>query len=328
MSATLDERERYANAWYGYPDLANYSFDTSDVRDFGQPGQLNFQSYEGAYGQQGNNPNFYPTENRDAYSSTMSNMTPSFYSTENMYSPRDPTGVTQDSEFDQEPPLLEELGIDPDRIVEKTMTVLNPFRKRGPTDDANFLLSDADLAGPVSFCLAMAACLLLGGGKAHFGYVYGLALISCACMYALLNLMSNGPGPISVASVASVLGYCLLPVVGLTALGVFLPLRSAIGMGLSALVVLWCSLSASRLFVTMSADTKQRPLFAYPCVLIYSVFTSKKQTLNLMEVLLRSFCQLESFNTALLVSVMGDDRTDRSDPRFEGLKLPQGAQPF
>nr|CAD7607268.1 unnamed protein product [Timema genevievae] len=29
-----------------------------------------------------------------------------------------------------------------------------------------------------------------------------------------------------------------------------------------------------------------------------------------------------------LVSLMGDDRTNRSDPGGEGLKLPKGAQPF
>ena len=30
--------------------------------------------------------------------------------------------------FEDEPPLLEELGINPDHIMQKTLTVLNPFR--------------------------------------------------------------------------------------------------------------------------------------------------------------------------------------------------------
>ena len=30
--------------------------------------------------------------------------------------------------FDDEPPLLEELGINPDHIMQKTLTVLNPLR--------------------------------------------------------------------------------------------------------------------------------------------------------------------------------------------------------
>jgi hypothetical protein len=33
-----------------------------------------------------------------------------------------------DDEFANEPPLLEELGINPDHIVQKTLAVLNPFR--------------------------------------------------------------------------------------------------------------------------------------------------------------------------------------------------------
>ena len=32
------------------------------------------------------------------------------------------------SGFEDEPPLLEELGINPDHIMQKTLTVLNPMR--------------------------------------------------------------------------------------------------------------------------------------------------------------------------------------------------------
>lgn len=33
-----------------------------------------------------------------------------------------------DDEFSNEPPLLEELGIYPEHIIQKTLSVLNPFR--------------------------------------------------------------------------------------------------------------------------------------------------------------------------------------------------------
>ena len=36
------------------------------------------------------------------------------------------------SAFDDEPPLLEELGIHPDHILQKTLTVLNPWRSTDP----------------------------------------------------------------------------------------------------------------------------------------------------------------------------------------------------
>lgn len=173
---------------------------------------------------------------------------------------------------EDEPPLMEELGIDPDRILQKTLAVLNPFHRRGQTDDANYLLQDSDLAGPLAFCLLLAAFLLLAGSKAHFGYVYGLAFTSCILMYILQSLMSS-TGNITIASVASVLGYCILPVVGLAGLGIFTSLRGPGGLILAALAVAWATLSSSRLFCAMSGEEKQRLLIAYPCLLLYGVFT-------------------------------------------------------
>ena len=37
-------------------------------------------------------------------------------------------GGQTNSGFEDEPPLLEELGINPDHIMQKTLTVLNPLR--------------------------------------------------------------------------------------------------------------------------------------------------------------------------------------------------------
>lgn len=192
------------------------------------------------------------------------------------YTPVDPTGHFETgpsgNEYDDEPPLLEELGIDPDRIMEKTLAVLNPFHKTGLVDDASFLTKDTDLAGPLVFCLMLGATLLVSGGKANFGYIYGLAVTGCLLMYAILSLM-NTAGAVSITAVASILGYCLLPVVVLSVLSIFLSLKGLLGTVLSVLIVGWCSLSASRLFATlMASDCSQRPLIAYPCCLLYGVF--------------------------------------------------------
>lgn len=167
---------------------------------------------------------------------------------------------------------MEELGIDPDRIMQKTLAVLNPFHRRGQIDDANYLLQDSDLAGPVAFCLMLAAFLLLAGSKAHFGYVYGLAVTSCILMYILQSLMSNSSN-ITLSSVASVLGYCLLPVVVLAGFSIFTSLRGSIGLAVASFAVAWSTVSASRLFTTMSGEENQRLLIAYPCTLLYGVFT-------------------------------------------------------
>lgn len=115
-----------------------------------------------------------------------------------------------------EPPLLEELGINFDHIRQKTLAVLNPLR----SPDSS-VINDSDLAGPLVFCLLFGASLLLHG-KVQFGYIYGIGVLGCLGIYALLNLMSaNG---ITITCTMSVLGYCLLPMALLSLLSAVLSL--------------------------------------------------------------------------------------------------------
>ncbi|KAG2465577.1 YIPF5 protein, partial [Polypterus senegalus] len=166
--------------------------------------------------------------------------------------------------FDDEPPLLEELGINFQHIQQKTLTVLNPLKQ---TDGS--IMNETDLTGPVVFCLALGATLLLAG-KVHFGYVYGISAIGCLGMYTLLNVMSRIE--VSCGCVASVLGYCLLPMVSLSSFAVFFSLQSIFGIVLAVIVIGWCSLSASKIFVATLAMDGQQLLIAYPCALLYGVF--------------------------------------------------------
>jgi len=168
------------------------------------------------------------------------------------------------SEFDGEPPLLEELGINPDHILQKTLTVLNPLR----STQAN-IAGDADLAGPLCFCLAFGGFLMFSG-KLHFNYIYGIGLMGCLAMYGLLNLMALSG--VSIGTVVSVLGYCLLPIVGLSGLSVVFSLTGVLGNILTGCAVFWCTLSASKLFVTALDMRHQQVLVAYPCALLYGVF--------------------------------------------------------
>lgn len=61
-----------------------------------------------------------------------------------------PTNLGQDTDFADEPPLLEELGINFDHIKRKTISVLNPFK---PVDME--IATDCDLAGPIVFALLL-----------------------------------------------------------------------------------------------------------------------------------------------------------------------------
>jgi hypothetical protein len=166
--------------------------------------------------------------------------------------------------FEDEPPLLEELGIDFHLIKENTLSVLNPLQQA----DAN-VIRNTDLTGPLLFCLLFGGILLLSG-KVHFGYIYGVGLLGCIGMYLLLNLMSMEGVPASI--IVSVLGYCLLPIVLLSCVSVVISLQGALGMALAVGSIAWCSYSSSKLFVSVLDMTSQQLLVAYPCALLYGVF--------------------------------------------------------
>ncbi|KDR75836.1 hypothetical protein GALMADRAFT_248565 [Galerina marginata CBS 339.88] len=163
-----------------------------------------------------------------------------------------------------EPPLLEELGINFQHILDKSLTVLNPLRRV----DAN-IMDDADLAGPIFFCFCFGICLLFSG-KSNFNYIYGVGLFGSASLYTLLNLMSEQG--IDAYRVASVLGYCLLPMVGVGAISVMVALDGSFGYLLSILSILWCTYAASGIFVAVLRMSDQRLLVAYPVGLLYGCF--------------------------------------------------------
>ncbi|XP_070253394.1 protein YIPF7 isoform X2 [Myotis yumanensis] len=158
----------------------------------------------------------------------------------------------------------EKLGINFDHIWQKTLTVLNPLK---PADGS--IMNETDLAGPILFCVALGATLLLAG-KVQFGYIYGMSAIGCLGIYALLNLMSSSG--VSYGCVASVLGYCLLPMVILSGGAVFFSLQGTIGTVLALVIIVWCSLSASKIFISALDMEGQQLLVAYPCALLYGLF--------------------------------------------------------
>ncbi|CAH1778165.1 unnamed protein product [Owenia fusiformis] len=194
----------------------------------------------------------------DAYSA------PSDYTGSIMTPDTSSAPYTGSESFEDEPPLMEELGINFEHIIQKTLTVLNPLKKPDSS-----IMNDTDLAGPLVFCLAFGGCLLLSG-KIHFGYIYGIGVLGCLAMYGLLNMMSMTGT--SGACIVSVLGYCLLPMVLLSSISIVLSLKGAIGTVSTVSAVLWCSYSASKLFVSALAMEQSQLLVAYPCALIYGIF--------------------------------------------------------
>jgi len=163
-----------------------------------------------------------------------------------------------------EPPLLEELGINFSHVRVKSMTVLNPLQQIDSR-----IMDDADLAGPVVFLLCFGISLLFSG-KPNFGYIYGVGLFGSISIYTLLNLMSQRG--IDAYRVSSVLGYCLLPMVGVSMISVIVTLNGAFGYILTILSILWCTYAASGIFVAVLQMSEQRLLVAYPVGLLYGCF--------------------------------------------------------
>ncbi|RDA95483.1 hypothetical protein CP533_5394 [Ophiocordyceps camponoti-saundersi (nom. inval.)] len=199
--------------------------------------------------------------------------------------------------YEGEPPLWEELGVNFGHIHKKTLAVLNPFRHID-----QHLMDDSDLAGPILFFLLFGTFLLFSG-KVHFGYIYGLALLGSTSLHMILSLMSPSElqqqqssyhpqyssDPTAQSSMqhdagghfsstltfprsASVLGYCLLPLVATSLFGVGMPMDTPLGIVLTSAAIVWCTYSASGMFCAVGRMKGMRGLVAYPLALFYVGF--------------------------------------------------------
>ena len=177
-----------------------------------------------------------------------------------------------EEDYDNEPPLLEELGVNFPHIYSKSRAVLFPFGKHAKSLESGLIENDADLAGPLAFALGLGGELLLSG-KMHFGYVYGFGMSGCLAMTLLLNLL-NPNGAVSVWTVVSILGYALLPVNLLAGMNVLLRVHKlgVWGMVMAVLTIVWCTTASARLFERGCNMRAQRFLVAYPTALLYSAF--------------------------------------------------------
>lgn len=136
-----------------------------------------------------------------------------------------------------EPPLLEDLGIDIEHIQQKIKSVITLSK----LDDK--LLAEPDMGGPLLFAIIF-GFLLLMAGKLHFSYIYGFGMIGSIGIYLMMNLMAQ-EREIDLYKTISILGYCILPIILLAAFGVFIGLQSALGGVFGTLTILWSTFIAS-----------------------------------------------------------------------------------
>lgn len=98
----------------------------------------------------------------------------------------------------------------------------------------------------------------------------------------------SGPGrpghfssTLTFARSSSVLGYCLLPLVVTSMVGVVTPTDTPLGIVLTTAAITWCTYSASGMFCAVGRMRGMRVLVAYPLALFYvgfglmSIFSSR-----------------------------------------------------
>lgn len=71
---------------------------------------------------------------------------------------------------------------------------------------------------------------------------------------------------------ASVLGYCFLPLVLTSLIGILIPMDTMFGYLLTTAAVGWCTFSSSGMFCAVGRMRGMRGLVAYPLALFYVVF--------------------------------------------------------
>lgn len=174
-------------------------------------------------------------------------------------------------------------------------------------------MDDSDIIGPLIFLVCFGLLLALSG-KLHFGYVYGLSLMGSTSLHLIISLMTPADDPadpqatpyaaqggapqgghghhhghhanelsatLTWSRSASVLGYCLIPLLTSSVAGVFMPMDTPLGIVLTSAAIMWSTYSASGMFCAVGRLRSMRGLVAYPLALFYvgfgimSIFSSR-----------------------------------------------------
>jgi len=177
-------------------------------------------------------------------------------------------GSAASNSFADEPPLLEELGIDLGGILKKTRAILLYRLNNKVTDEL-------DMGGALLFIFLLGGLHLLLG-KLHFGIILGWTVVHSTVLWFLVNQLagvdaSEAKG-LELYSVCCIVGYCLAPMAVYSALSLLLP-RGLASSLLGVLCTFWSAATASKVLVRRcSALSELKLLITVPCVLLFSAF--------------------------------------------------------
>ncbi|XP_020526479.1 protein YIPF7 isoform X1 [Amborella trichopoda] len=144
-------------------------------------------------------PNPNPNPNLPFMSFDMSSASASSSSSSHFSAP-----IYGNPTFEDDLPLLEELGINTRQIYRETQSILNPF-KSNPS-----FFDDGDLSGPFLYLLLFGLFQLLAG-KLHFGIILGWISVSACFIYVAFNMLAGSNGTLTLYTCLSLVGYGFVP---------------------------------------------------------------------------------------------------------------------
>ena len=165
---------------------------------------------------------------------------------------------------EEEPPLLEDMGIDPSLAWDKIKCIIvvdRPYQ---------VYVDEPDLAGPIFIAFVFGLELLLSG-KVNFGDLYATFITGNFLAYLLFNLMTQKEH-ISLYSIMSILGYGMTPLLLLGLVGMFASLKGQLGLAYGMGVSVWCGLSAANYLELMIGGHGRKALIVFPLCLFYASF--------------------------------------------------------
>lgn len=179
-----------------------------------------------------------------------------------------PSSAPYGNSFEDEPPLLEELGIDLGAILRSTKAILL-HQMRSPA------LDSLDFGGALAFLLALGGLHLLMG-KVHFGVILGWSVAQSVVVYFVVNQVASNDasvqGGLDLYSCCCVSGYGMVPLILVSAALLLVP-KGPVSIALSLAGAVWSAVTASKVLARQSPGLQEsRSLMAYPCLLMYGSF--------------------------------------------------------
>ncbi|KAL7148132.1 hypothetical protein ABFS83_06G156800 [Erythranthe nasuta] len=93
-------------------------------------------------------------------------------------------------------------------------------------------------------------------------------------LYVIFNMLAGRNGNLDMYKCLSLLGYCMLPIVMLSALSLFVPRGGYVIMALTGVLVIWATRVCTRLVVELAnCGDEHTRLIEYACFLIYMLFS-------------------------------------------------------